>query len=117
MSCLNCGSLFHEKWACTKPPKKSTAARMDVPVRSAEIEPRARKGATTDVTRVNTAAGTQALPVDTKATVAQSGEHRLVEVVGSKPTRGRSADRHKPGYQAQKQREYRARRAKMKEPK
>ena len=37
------------------------------------------------------------------------------EVVPAKDKR--NGDRHKPGYQAQKQREYRARRAKMKEAK
>lgn len=46
------------------PRKKSTAARKDVPVQKPK-RAALRKEASADVTRVNTAAGTQALPVDT----------------------------------------------------
>jgi hypothetical protein len=76
---------------------KSTAARMDVPVQRPKRAAPSNDatyvdvGASTDVTRVNTTAGTQAPPVDTKS------------------KRGRPATGFdRKAYQAQKARERRA---------
>jgi len=73
--------MTHERWACTKPPKESTAARKDVPVATGKVS-----ASDASVARTKPA-GTQVPPVDTKP---------------------RNADRHRPGYFAEYQRKRRA---------
>jgi hypothetical protein len=90
MICPKCTKFHYVPGDCPQP--RSTAALTEVPVQSPKRAAQ-RKLGSTDVMRVNTAAGTQAPPVETKP---------------------RNADRHKPGYQAAKQREYRERRARLK---
>ena len=64
----------------------------------------------TPKSRRGVAAGTQAPPVDTKFAEAVMSVLKHPAITGVLPPKPKYKDRHKPGYQAQKQREYRAQR-------
>lgn len=105
------------------PDKKSTAARKDVhridrPVAEAVEKqrregdsPAGQKSVTKDAgsrAAAGMEAGTQAPSVDTKEGLAGPASGADERTANTKPA-PKYKDRHKPGYQAQKQREYRAR--------